>query len=223
MSEDNKEPQDNNDIQVPLEAVQAFIGKNKNEASAEEDSEEKKKRVDVPEDTTFKEDGVTAADIMKSNIPENVTVTEMDKTLYLKAILNDEDVRLDISLLDGKFTTSFKSRSAYEQQCVFKAVSDDEANDEINSHQELLSALQKYCMVIMLEKINSKVFDPVKLTPDNSIEENIQKLRTAVNERINNIPLPKWTLLRNAINIFDTKLYLLAENCANKDFWNPPS
>lgn len=235
MSEENQNNTEEKDksksVQVSHEKIREFLGEdfeglpnNKTEEKEEttKDGNEDEK-VKIPPDETFSKERQTEQEFdakMLTNIePE---VTDFDKRVYLKAILNDEPVHFKIELMGGNFSTTIKSRNTYEQSCIFQAVSKDEKSGKINSQPELVSTIQRYTAAVSVIDINGKDFGHISLDPDAAIDDNISLLRNTVKEKIYPISTPKWLVLSQALGMFDAKLYKLNNEASNSDFWQPP-
>ena len=229
MSDENIIPEE--ETTTVQEFLDKVIADRTAETPAEPKAEEErinevKVKAEELEDTTFKFEDVRLNDALLSD--KKIEVTESEKSVYLRALLNEDDVVFNIALCGSKFNVSLKSRNTFEQQIVYLAANKDLEEEIIpNDSVNYLLQTQKYAAAMMLKAING---NPSAFTADvNQAVGDTEYLRVQdaikiLRERrkvIDKMPIPKWSLILNALRIFEGKLAILATEVVNEDFWNP--
>lgn len=181
-------------------------------------------RVKVPEDPTFSEPSPEEQAVITALVDVRaVQVTEDDKELYLKALLCDKPVELEISLYGGKLKLLFRSRSMHEQRRVLDVLHLDQEENVIpnNDPALLFTRLQQYLAAVMLRRINGDLFSELDLKPGRDLKADATDLRKVFADKLENMPHIRWTAILNGLRIFEEKCRQLSEHCVNEDFWSP--
>jgi hypothetical protein len=205
-----------------FENVEELDEKFDNEGDEEDVPE--KKDVKVPRSKTFDENPASVDSIMREALTDNVDlieITEKDKTAYLKAVLNDQPVILDIQLCNKQFSISIRSRTAWEQTCLYAAVKRDQDSGIVEDLASVIIQLQKYGCALMLKNINEDPFSDLKLDIDEGLEKCVESLKKYKDEKVEALSMPKWGLLLNALRVFESKLSRMGTECLNENFWEP--
>jgi len=189
----------------------------------EEPEVKEEPKIKVKADETFDENPASVDSIMREVLAdtESVEITATDKNKYLKAVLNDVPVELDVSLCGGQLKTKIRSRTSWEQTCLYAALQKDQDEGVVKDLASVIIQLQKYGCAIMLLSVNNKAFSNEKIDKDMSISDAIDKLRKLRVEKIEPLSMPKWGLLLNALRLFEGKLAKMGTACLNEDFWEP--
>lgn len=224
MSDENIIPEE--ETTTVQEFLDKVIADNKAKEPEAERIDEVKVKAEELEDNTFKFDDTRLNDAILSD--KKIEVTELEKSIYLRALLNEDDVIFNISLCGGKFNVSLKSRNTFEQQVVYLAANKDLEEEIIpNDSVNYLLQTQKYAAAMMLVGVNGTpsafVADVNKATGDTEylrVQNAIEILRER-RKVIDKMPIPKWSLILNALRIFEGKLAILATEVVNENFWNP--
>ena len=224
MSDENIIPEE--ETTTVQEFLDKVIADNKAKEPEAERIDEVKVKAEELEDTTFKFDDTRLNDAILSD--KKIEVTELEKSIYLRALLNEDDVVFNIQLCGGKFNVSLKSRNTFEQQVVYLAANKDLEEEIIpNDSVNYLLQTQKYAAAMMLVGVNGTpsafVADVNKATGDTEylrVQNAIEILRER-RKVIDKMPIPKWSLILNALRIFEGKLAILATEVVNENFWNP--
>jgi hypothetical protein len=155
---------------------------------------------------------------------ENVTVDDKEKELFIKAILNDDHFRLTLPMYGGKLQVELRSRSHYEQRRVLDTVRLDQKEGEFPADGDItyhFDYVQKYCTVLMVERVNGVVFSDLILKAGGTVAEDAAVLRKAVKEKIEGLPNIYWNSILNAMRMFDRKCAIMNSRAADESFWKP--
>ena len=180
--------------------------------------------VKYPKSTTFDENPGSVDSIIREALSHeagNISVTESDKSAYLKAVLNDVPVILPIELCKGELKVEIRSRSAWEQTCLYAAVQKDQDDGIIRDLATVIIQLQKYGCALMVLSLNGVPYSDLKLDVSESLEDCVKKLQEQKDKLVENLSIPKWSLLLNALRAYETKLSELGSSCLNENFWEP--
>jgi len=198
---------------------------------SEEESEEKigsekepEKDIKVPKDNTFDENPDSMDSIMREALspdPDLVSLEDSDKNAYIKAVLNDKPVILETSLLNSKMSVKIRSRTSWEQTCMYAALKQDQEEFLVTDLATVIIQLQKYGCALMVTEVNGEVFSDLELDQKDGLEESIKKLKSAKDEKIEVLSMPKWALLLNSLRVFESKLSRMGTECLNANFWEP--
>ena len=194
------------------------------ETFGETEDDEKESEVKYPKSTTFDENPGSVDSIMREALSHEagtISVTESDKAAYLKAVLNDVPVILPIELCKGELKVEIRSRSAWEQTCLYAAVQKDQDDGIIRDLATVIIQLQKYGCALMVLSLNGVPYSDLKLDVSESLEDCVKKLQQQKDKLVENLSIPKWSLLLNALRAYETKLSELGSSCLNENFWEP--
>lgn len=182
-----------------------------------------KKKVTLPEDPVVSENH--QAKMIDEVIPKTaeVEVTEDEQTRYMKAMLNDEPVKLDIMLFGDKMKLTYRARSMHEQERVLAVVRQDIKDGLIASDDAALAytRVQQYCMCVQLQSINDEAFAGIELKAGSTVAHDVKALRAAYLNHIPKMSHPKWVAVMEGLVMFESKCKKISEECLNKDFLKP--
>lgn len=241
MSEENKEEEEYSDFEKSLndkvaddrsgesdeeeDITQLFDANLESDEAVEEEEvvTEGESKVEVSVDKTFDEKLSSVDSIMREVLvnSDTVDITDSDKRNYIKAVLNDVPVELELALCGGSIKTKFRSRTSWEQTCMYAALKKDQDDGIVEDLASVVIQLQKYGCCIMLQSVGDKVFSKEGISEDTSIEDAIAKLRQLRMEKVEVLSVPKWSILLNALRLFEAKLARMGTECVNEDFWEP--
>lgn len=229
MSDENIIPEEETTtVQEFLDKVIADrTAKTPEEPKAEDERiDEVKVKAEELEDITFRLDDNRLKDAIITN--QKIDVTPEEKSTYLRALLHDTDISFPISLCSGHFTVVLKSRSTFEQQIVYLAANKDLEEEIIpNDSVNYMLQTQKYAAAMMLVSINGKPSEFIADTNKAEGDTEYVRVQNAINilrERrkfIDKMPIPKWSLVLNALRIFEGKIAILSAEVVNENFWTP--
>lgn len=150
-----------------------------------------------------------------------VEVNDMDKRMYLKALLNDTPIVLNIAMECG-LTISFKPMTNYEMEAVFLALQEDSNSGKIIGPSHYAARVQQYAAVLQLLTYNDiAAGHPVFSAPYPPIADTVLKIRECLETKVAMMGWPKWQAVVTGLRIFETKLAICNENMRNGNFWNP--
>lgn len=158
-----------------------------------------------------------------SSIPD-VTVSDFEKGLFFKALLNDTEFCLDIEFeLIEKLVVSVRGLTAYEQKIIAAALKVDADKGEIDGPHGFASFMQQYCLAYQVITFNSKPFGGIEVTklPQLTFAEHVNLLREFMRKQLDSMPSFKLMTLIKALIIFEIKQKLLHDGLVNRNFWKP--
>jgi hypothetical protein len=163
--------------------------------------------------------------------PEQFEITDREKALYIKAMLNDVPVRFDVVLCAGQLTAQLRSRTMQEQRRTFDVIEMDKADGTITRTKNndgsytydtayLITRIQQYNLVLMLERVNGVLFSECSIPATATADEAHAIFHKAV-EKVAGMSQIRWTALLNCLRVFDAKCAKMGTEAANSDFWKP--
>jgi len=185
------------------------------------------RRASVPLSNVASSDTPSATSIMKwaMTLPDvgDVEVTDDEKALFLKTLLNDVVFVLPITLSLGNTACVIECRAltTWETDVVFGALNLDEKDDKFRDIAQYTTALQQYMVALQLVKYNDTRVDPIPLKHE-SLAEDIRILRALTSHHIGSWSSIKWSMVLLAIRLFTIKVKLCTDAALNRDFWMPP-
>lgn len=155
---------------------------------------------------------------------EKLVITDLEKDLFMKAMLTDVPLRMRVELFGGQMWVDLRTRTTYEQKRVFDIVQLDREEKLFRDTDfpAMISRMQQYIMALQVERINDVLFSDLKLEEDKAtLLEDATKLRQFVKEKLSAKHQIKWSAMLNAARIFESKCARLSTMAANEDFWKP--
>jgi hypothetical protein len=189
------------------------------EGSVEAQREDRK--IDVPEipvQDEFKnrpyQDMFTAlvADIGK------VEVSNYEKDLFIKSILNDTKFNTTSYVLGGRLPIEVKSRTMFTDKLVFDSLNKDEKDKKVVGMDSMVFRLQMYMAACQLKSYGAKNtnFEP---DPTKDFDHNYEQLNTHVDKVLHDIPVHIWGAIVMGIRIHEYKSKICLDNLNNENFW----
>lgn len=215
---------------ISVDAVKAFIAEQEESAHNTTDTSAKNiGSVSTPAEHdgdkvsySFEADNTFSAPIRVEEINEmivgvnaqDIKVTSEDQRLYLKAILNDVPVYLDIPVLGSTLIVTCRTLSVVESEKVITLVL-----KYFEAHPELSGALmadyiRQLRTLLQVDKINNR---SVFATP--VLDESL--FSSEVWNEIRTMPMVKFNALSAALNVFEHKIARMNSAALNEDFWHP--
>ena len=181
-------------------------------------------RVQIPMDPTFDPENPSQlrALLWTMELPSlgKIEVSDTEKVLYLKSLLNDDPVVFEVSIEHLGFQVEMASRTNFEQEAIFQVIKDAIEKKEVIEAGAYITLMQHLCGATMIRKINGKEFGkPITPEENESYLDFGKRLRTRAEVLLNNFNLVKWNTLLMALRIFEAKLKLCADNANNATFW----
>lgn len=188
-------------------------------------TEEKSPVVDIrpPDDPLFQKsqhDVVLTEALVNT---ENTEISLEEKSIFLKALLNEVPVELPVSLFAGKLVIELRSRTNHEQQRIFDTLNKEVESGRIEKTNFALqiTRFQQLCMAIMIQRINGKLFSELQLHKGSKLEADSAELLAFIEDKVAGMDSTRWTALLNAMRIFETKIAKMSGEASNEDFWKP--
>jgi hypothetical protein len=153
---------------------------------------------------------------------EGVEVSDMDKRLYFKAVLNDTAVELTIEIVMGgtKVEVLCRTPGVDEQNLIMQAINELTTENRIKSPAEFYSWFQELSITTQVVRFNEQVIaadiDAI-LTSEKPVDALI-KARHKVFSKMNSA---RMDALVKAIRIFSYKIKICNDRLLDEDFWNP--
>ena len=152
-----------------------------------------------------------------------VEVTDEDKSLYLKAILNDVPLKLKIEFANG-ISVTCRAITPYERSLVPYAVA---KHFELLGDSRIGSAFledyaRQYLMAMQVVAIGTKQEEYLSFnSAEGTQKDHILELAKKGKVKSDNYSIAKFNLLIKALNIFENKLARLNTAALKQDFWGP--
>jgi hypothetical protein len=155
----------------------------------------------------------------------DIEVTDLEKSMYLKAVLNDVPVILPISLEMGsgttKVTVDIRTLSNYEMDLVFWCLDQDRKEGIIGNPATLATRIQYYAGGMQAIKVNSSQLSYISFPEPGNMEEDGGKLRNHVRNMVAKINWPRWQIILTALRVFEAKVKICNDAALNGNFWKP--
>lgn len=154
---------------------------------------------------------------------EQVPITDEDQALYMKAMLNDTDVHLEMSMMGGQFKVECRAISVYEADMVLLAALRMSGSEGKEVPTALLPGCAQQIRVAMQTvRINGRDADPIYVTANRADRDNeIDKLIARVDDRLSRMNAAKYGMLVRALNVFEHKLARMNALAYTGNFWKP--
>lgn len=155
---------------------------------------------------------------------KQIPITDEDQAAYMKAILNDTDVHLEMSMMNGQFKVECRAISVYESDLVLLAalrMSGSEGRDVPSPL--LVGCAQQIRVAMQVVRINKKPVPYVSMESNRQADrdEEINQLIAKVDKRLNHMNAAKYGMLVRALNVFEHKLARMNALAYTGNFWKP--
>jgi len=148
-----------------------------------------------------------------------VTVDAEDKSLYLKSLLNDVPLELNIKLEMG-INFVIRATTNYDLDVIFKCLEKYSEENKIPGPAQYASLVQKCAAAIQIIKFGDQVLSPPKfIYGQNSIDEDATNLKNRIENVLGRWAWPRWNAAVTGLRIFEAKLALCNENARQANFW----
>jgi len=142
-----------------------------------------------------------------------------DKALYLKSLLNDIPLALNIKLEMG-INFVIRATTNYDLDVIFKCLEKYSEESKIPGPAQYASLVQKCAAAIQIIKFGDQPLNPPTFTyGQNSVEKDAEILRERIETVLGKWAWPKWNTAITALRIFEAKLALCNENARQANFW----
>lgn len=155
----------------------------------------------------------------------DIPVTQADQILYLKAVLNDDPVILNVEMPNG-FSAKCRALNAYEADIALLAAQTYITKYDVKIIEAALAPLQGCKAAMQLVSVNGKQRDYTAFTFEPGKSDRIkdaEKLLDAMGVLESTLSMPVYGLCLRALNTFESKFNRLNELAYNGNFWLPGS
>lgn len=148
-----------------------------------------------------------------------IEVTQTDQTKYLKAILNDTPVELDVDVLGGSLKVTCRALSVSETEWVITTVL-----KYFDEHKNLNGVLmtdyvRQLRTALQLVKLNGKSPYPAIVVSSDLTQDEI--FNGPAWKFVRGLSTVKYNAIAAALNVFEHKVTRMNSAALNEDFWHP--
>lgn len=148
-----------------------------------------------------------------------VEVTDEDKTYYLKAALNDTELRLDVALGDGTVKVTCRTVTNTEAEILFRALKKLEDAGRITSGVQQFSYMRWLNICMQVVAVNGKQLHPLRFNKEADLDTAADALIARYQQTFADFNQVTWQLMQVACRVFECKQKICNDNLANLDFW----
>jgi hypothetical protein len=148
-----------------------------------------------------------------------VEVDNQDKALYLKSLLNDVPLELNIKLEMG-ISFVIRATTNYDLDIIFKTLEKYSEESKIPGPAQYASLVQKCAAALQIVKVGDINMDPPKFVyGKSSVEADANLLKERIETILGGWAWPKWNAALTALRVFEAKLAMCNENARQSNFW----
>lgn len=204
-----------------LEAVAELSPEEMKELGKSFEESREEKEIEVPE-IPVKDDfrNTPYQDLFSMMVTDigEVVVSDYEKDMFIKAVLNDTQFYTVSKILGGRLSMEVKSRTMYTDKLVFDSLNFDEQNKKIVGIDSMLYRLQMYVAACQLKSYGNKNVE-LHLDYTKTFDENYIILNQHVDKVLSQIPAHVWSAIVMGIRIHEYKSKLCMDNLNNENFW----
>lgn len=204
-----------------LEAVAELSPEEMKELGKSFEEAREEKEIEVPE-IPVKDDfrNTPYQDLFSMMVTDigEVVVSDYEKDMFIKAVLNDTQFYTVSKILGGRLSMEVKSRTMYTDKLVFDSLNFDEQNKKIVGIDSMLYRLQMYVAACQLKSYGNKNVE-LHLDYTKTFDENYIILNQHVDKVLSQIPTHVWSAIVMGIRIHEYKSKLCMDNLNNENFW----
>jgi hypothetical protein len=204
-----------------LEAVAELSPEEMKELGKSFEESREEKEIEVPE-IPVKDDfrNTPYQDLFSMMVADigEVVVSDYEKDMFIKAVLNDTQFYTVSKILGGRLSMEVKSRTMYTDKLVFDSLNFDEQNKKIVGIDSMLYRLQMYVAACQLKSYGNKNVE-LHLDYTKTFDENYIILNQHVDKVLSQIPAHVWSAIVMGIRIHEYKSKLCMDNLNNENFW----
>jgi len=204
-----------------LEAVAELSPEEMKELGKSFEEAREEKEIEVPE-IPVKDDfrNTPYQDLFSMMVADigEVVVSDYEKDMFIKAVLNDTQFYTVSKILGGRLSMEVKSRTMYTDKLVFDSLNFDEQNKKIVGIDSMLYRLQMYVAACQLKSYGNKNVE-LHLDYTKTFDENYIILNQHVDKVLSQIPAHVWSAIVMGIRIHEYKSKLCMDNLNNENFW----
>jgi len=153
----------------------------------------------------------------------DVEPSDMDKMVYMKAMLSNIPLEWSLSIPGPKLKMKIRSLNNFEQDVIFQALQLDQEDADVAGPAQYVTRLQYYAGCMQITSFNKERQDYVTFesAPFPSTLEAAQELREKTREFIGHNHWATWQVKLTGLRIFEEKLALCNRAVLDENFWNP--
>lgn len=234
MSDEDTIPFEEDTTSPDAEAVKSYLEEAGTEIPDDvkamlEDDAESQSRAEVQEerktlevDNTFEENRRESFENMIVPVRDiDVPVTDEDKSLYLKGLLNSTPITLTITAKNGA-SGKCRTLSVYEGDVIAEALRiylQEYPGTQVMYYE---SIMQQYRIAMQLVEYCGRKLDYLSFerVSNTSLKEHAKELFEKAQD-ILDVPGPVYGMYVRLTNVFQYKINRLQEAAFNSDFWSP--
>lgn len=230
MSDSNvnqQDPETINKVKALLDEKLSSSGTS--EQAAATTNPDNPQRMETERNTTYDpsintQSGTFAWNLSLESLGE-VEVTDIEKSMYLKAVLNDMPVIMPIALQmqagGTSVTVNIRTLNNYEMDLVFWCLDQDRKEGLIGNPATLATRIQYYAGGMQAISVNNSQISSISFPNPGNVVDDGNKLRAHVNDMVAKINWPRWQVILTALRLFEAKVKICNDAALNGNFWKP--
>jgi hypothetical protein len=153
-----------------------------------------------------------------------VEPTDYDKRLFLKALLNDVDFELEVSLDMGQeFKVKCRTLTNYELEVIFYSIERDQIEGVVRNPADYTTMLNYYSTVLQVVEVSNVPSTFPKLNGPGNKEKDSDILRAETLNYVGTFNQVRWQAIVTAMRIFTLKAQICTSKVNDVGFWPPRS
>lgn len=155
--------------------------------------------------------------MMELNEYLSVTVSDDEKDLYIKSLLNDTPFKLEVEPFPG-FKVVVRARTVFFDDLIYDMVRQSSDNGEIIGMESGFTKLMRLLAAVQIESVQGR-----NIAFDISKTENREEVSARLLQHSKNVfdsyTLTKWNAIVKAVRVFDAKNKICNDKLLDKSFW----
>lgn len=210
-------------VTTPLDPADLSEEDRKSFDPESDEDDEEKPEVDTPMNPEMLRDN--ASDVMDFMLDleglGTIEVTEGERDLYVKTLINDVPYELDIEVFKDLYVR-VRSRTVHNDELVYDMIREDIETKDIIGVESSYTRIQQYLLCFQVTRIAGK--DVAFNLPEGIDRTEARRLvKEHHAKHYDNMVLPKWRALVKAVLIFDAKQKICNDKLLDKTFWEGAS
>lgn len=190
-----------------------------------------KEKIEVPSEFPA-EDAKTSVKSMQEEFDKvlagrtsDVKVTDEEKALFLKAMLNDQPIKFEIVGFGGHLKIVFRCRRPQETEAIFLQLKRDLQQNRIELDSAYYSKLHRYALAVQIVQVNGEdmpTYESFKPSPEDT-EKQIGNIALAAQQFVEHQNEAYISAHVSMLAAFEQKISFMSSQLLNGDFWIPAS
>lgn len=147
-----------------------------------------------------------------------VEVSDFEKDIFIKSILNDSPFVTTSLILNGKLSVAVKSRTMYTDKLIFQALGRDETLGNVIGIESMMFKLQMYVAATQVVSYGNKSVN-LDIDPSKTFDENYAILNNHIESTLGAISTHVWAGIVMGVRIHEYKSKICMDNLNNENFW----